>query len=546
MPCGCVVWLPSSCSARRPCWTGRGARPRYRDGGGPGVDGGCGRRRERRQKPAGRSDQGATVRRAASPATAFRSDGRWCSGDDKGPYAAYGAQAGALAANLVSRFVPAGATAREHLWRGEMAQYAAVIYAPAPTMANHCQRASCWADGSRGCPASVLAWRECVAADGSGLCPRLGLAGGRRLPRSLHIGAVPRRASHDHGRQPRQHRCARTRRRRQSSGRPRLRTHECPVGGPVAEPDLRLGGGTGRRDADGEDRSYAVADLMAGCSARAAAPPDPAPAGGPGQAIDPGQLRQIADLLAADHVPFSVAVYPMYLGPVTQHPRQRFALQARPQVVTAIRYMLAKGGTLVLHGYTHQLGGTRNPNDGESGQDYEFLRSTTTPGTRSSMTAPSARMPWPGQAPHRRGAGRDPRRRPAATQYWQFPDIGPARQPTASRLHVPRPVRTRRLHGRRSDTRTSKTLTEQAPPYLVRDVYGGRCCRKLSVRRRPPCARGGTGLGPGDPGRRRGPEAAVRTTRRSTTTRSSGRDRCAASSPAFVKRATSSLVRVPC
>ena len=36
--------------------------------------------------------------------------------------------------------------------------------------------------------------------------------------------------------------------------------------------------------------------------------------------------------------------------------------------------MLAKGGTLILHGYTHQLGEERNPNDGQGGQDYEFLR----------------------------------------------------------------------------------------------------------------------------------------------------------------------------
>ena len=44
------------------------------------------------------------------------------------------------------------------------------------------------------------------------------------------------------------------------------------------------------------------------------------------------QLRQIADLLNADRIPFSIALYPVYVGPVTQHPRARYSLKERPQV----------------------------------------------------------------------------------------------------------------------------------------------------------------------------------------------------------------------
>jgi len=93
-----------------------------------------------------------------------------------------------------------------------------------------------------------------------------------------------------------------------------------------------------------------------------------------GPATDPAQLRQIADLLSADRIPFSIALYPVYVGPVAQHTRARFSLRHRPELVEAIKYMLAKGGTLILHGYTHQYRDKNNPSDGQSGEDYEFLR----------------------------------------------------------------------------------------------------------------------------------------------------------------------------
>ena len=120
----------------------------------------------------------------------------------------------------------------------------------------------------------------------------------------------------------------------------------------------------------GRDRSYAVADLMASLFG-------PVPVRhralirleDVGPATSPVQLRRIADLLSARKIPFAVAVYPLYLGPVRQHPRQRVTLADRPAVVEALKYMLVKGGTLVLHGYTHQLGDSRNPNNGERSEE---------------------------------------------------------------------------------------------------------------------------------------------------------------------------------
>ena len=91
---------------------------------------------------------------------------------------------------------------------------------------------------------------------------------------------------------------------------------------------------------------------------------------------DPGQLRAIADYLYERHVPFSVAVFPVYDDPgginAGGKPVHR-VLSQTPQVVEALRYMVTRGGTLVMHGYTHAYAGGPNPY-GMSADDYEFWR----------------------------------------------------------------------------------------------------------------------------------------------------------------------------
>ncbi len=226
----------------------------------------------------------------------------------------------------------------------------------------------------------------------------------------------------------------------------------------------------------GQDRSFAVADMMAGLF-------------GPvrqrhrilirlediGPTADPTQLRQIASLLAAQRIPFSVAVYPLYVVPVNAHPRVRIPLKDRPQVVDAIKYMLVVGGTLVLHGYTHQLGNKRNPNDGGGGDDFEFYRVHYNAEHVLIYDGPVTKNPaaW---TRHRidlalaaiRAAGLP---RP---ELWQFPEYGaaPAGYRVAASMFVARFERVSYAAGppRHEDL---ATLTEQTPPYLVRDIYGG-------------------------------------------------------------------------
>ena len=90
---------------------------------------------------------------------------------------------------------------------------------------------------------------------------------------------------------------------------------------------------------------------------------------------DPAELRAITDYLYAQKVPFSVAVYPRYRDPkgVQNNGKpQDYTLVQKPKVVAALKYMQQRGGTLLMHGYTHQFGNVANPYDGESANDFEF------------------------------------------------------------------------------------------------------------------------------------------------------------------------------
>ncbi len=105
---------------------------------------------------------------------------------------------------------------------------------------------------------------------------------------------------------------------------------------------------------------------------------------------DPAQLRTIADFLAGRKVPFAVAVFAVYddaagvySGGVPVHK----TLSGTPAVVDALKYMVERGGTLVMHGYTHGLAGTKNPY-GVSAEDYEFYRAHVGPDGAVALDGP--------------------------------------------------------------------------------------------------------------------------------------------------------------
>jgi uncharacterized protein YdaL len=94
-----------------------------------------------------------------------------------------------------------------------------------------------------------------------------------------------------------------------------------------------------------------------------------------GPDADPAELRAVADYLYAQKTPFSVAVYPRYRDPKGVNnggKAEDYTLSQKPLVVSALKYMQSKGGTLIEHGYTHQYGNVANPYDGVSANDFEF------------------------------------------------------------------------------------------------------------------------------------------------------------------------------
>ena len=90
----------------------------------------------------------------------------------------------------------------------------------------------------------------------------------------------------------------------------------------------------------------------------------------------PADLRAIANYLHDRGVPFSVAVYDTFLDPNRTSPSlpEKITLKDAPAVVHALKYMVARGGTLIMHGHTHQLGALANPYSGKSAADFEFFR----------------------------------------------------------------------------------------------------------------------------------------------------------------------------
>ena len=82
---------------------------------------------------------------------------------------------------------------------------------------------------------------------------------------------------------------------------------------------------------------------------------------------DPDRLREVADILSGRGIPFLVGVSPFYVNPGEG---VRVSLSEKPDVVDALKYMVQNGGTIVMHGVTHQYKGI-------TGADFEFWDEST-------------------------------------------------------------------------------------------------------------------------------------------------------------------------
>lgn len=82
---------------------------------------------------------------------------------------------------------------------------------------------------------------------------------------------------------------------------------------------------------------------------------------------NPDKLRDIADILSKRGIPFLISVIPFYVNPGEG---LRISLSDRPEIVDALKYMVQNGGTIVMHGSTHQYKGV-------TAADYEFWDENT-------------------------------------------------------------------------------------------------------------------------------------------------------------------------
>ncbi len=77
---------------------------------------------------------------------------------------------------------------------------------------------------------------------------------------------------------------------------------------------------------------------------------------------EPSNLKRIAKYLSKEEIPFQISLIPFFKDPEHQY---ESSLSENPELVDVIKFAVLKGGTVVLHGATHQLRGL-------TGEDYEF------------------------------------------------------------------------------------------------------------------------------------------------------------------------------
>jgi uncharacterized protein YdaL len=94
---------------------------------------------------------------------------------------------------------------------------------------------------------------------------------------------------------------------------------------------------------------------------------------------DPTELRNIANWLSANNIPFAFETIPQYSDPLGYYNGSvpvSTPLHNVPTVINALKFMQSKGGVQVLHGYTHQYSNVINPSTGVRADDAEFYRIT--------------------------------------------------------------------------------------------------------------------------------------------------------------------------
>lgn len=90
-------------------------------------------------------------------------------------------------------------------------------------------------------------------------------------------------------------------------------------------------------------------------------------------------MKTLTDYLYSKRIPFSIATIPLYedpLGAYNSGVSLSVHLAQASGLKQSLNYALARGGKIVMHGYTHQYDSTPNVENAVSGNDYEFWLAT--------------------------------------------------------------------------------------------------------------------------------------------------------------------------
>lgn len=194
---------------------------------------------------------------------------------------------------------------------------------------------------------------------------------------------------------------------------------------------------------------------------------------------DPNPLRQAADYLASRGVPFGFIVSPLYKDPLGTYNNgvpQTLRLRNAPDVISALKYLVQKGGTLVEHGYTHQYSNVLNPYDAVSGDDFEFYRVTQNADNTLNFQGPVPEdsTAWALNRIRSSRAEFVAAGLPAPTLF-TFPHYfaSAADYKAASQVFTTRYERSLYFKGLLSGGAIDPTrVVGQFSPYVIRDVYG--------------------------------------------------------------------------
>jgi uncharacterized protein YdaL len=94
-----------------------------------------------------------------------------------------------------------------------------------------------------------------------------------------------------------------------------------------------------------------------------------------GANVDPTAMIRLTDYLYSKSIPFSVAAIPFYRDPLGRYNggvKQEIHLNRASDLKSSLNYTLARGGAVLIHGYTHQYDATPNLHTAVSGDDFEF------------------------------------------------------------------------------------------------------------------------------------------------------------------------------